>query len=431
LAGAWRRDEHRPAWAVAAAGVSLAAYGAFALTDYQLNLPVVAALVAANLAVLLRKSDPADRVIASTARIRPSLALAGCGALVVVGTIVTDLPAWVARNGFAAGVNALERGGQGEIFDARVAAAAKLEPDNPAYFAGAAAGHLRLSFSERDPAKRAVQQASAINFLRQTLQRDPQSEFAHFNLGWLLLETDPGAAAEHFRAALPLAPERGGTLFGLGLARLAQGDTDRTREAWALEVLSDPEFLAAPAWDTDMLAPHQAAVVDRATEIAAAWLARPNAPLMAELQRVHDILLPQWSSGDRAPDLPAPSVLTQALQERARRQEILNVAFLRRDGRPAAAEELRIVETLLDRLGSHWRDWLRAPEGREAPFAHFSRNERPAFAMLAGNMDIPVPVDAYVVQTNRLVHTFFGFLFPPRGYLPDTLLLKYVADRDL
>jgi hypothetical protein len=124
-------------------------------------------------------------------------------------------------------------------------------------------------------------------------------------------------------------------------------------------------------------------------------------------------------------------VLATAAREPARRDDLLRDLLLTRLRRAATAGELSALRTLVERHGCDWRAWLRAPEGREAPFAHQHRYERPAYAMLAYNLDLPLPYDEYVAQDNRLATWFFYEIFPSKGYLPATTLLSFVRERDL
>jgi len=48
----------------------------------------------------------------------------------------------------------------------------------------------------------------------------------HSNLGFLLLENDPGAAVEHFTAALQINPDKQNSLLGRGIAEYRQGNLD-------------------------------------------------------------------------------------------------------------------------------------------------------------------------------------------------------------
>jgi hypothetical protein len=200
-------------------------------------------------------------------------------------------------------------------------------------------------------------------------------------------------------------------------------------DALALEILDDPIFLTSPAWDSPMLAPHFAAASRRALEIADQW--KTMTPESPAIDRTDDLLRWWLDDDSNATTVVGDVPLSQALANPQGRRAWLAQFFFIRTQTRATDAELDILESLVDRCGADWRAWLRAPEGRQPPFVRVLQRERPGYAMLAGNMDIPVPLDAYVVRENRIATVFFGSVFPPRGDLPDSLFIEYVAQRDL
>jgi hypothetical protein len=191
--------------APATAGLALVGYGIFALTDFQLDVPVFMALAAACSAAC---APPAAGFAAP--RLRAALALAVITAAVLI--------------------NALGR-----------------EDPTPTLNIDALA-------LDRDPAQASLARA----LFEKSLALNPRQEIAHFNLGWLLLVRDPAAAESHFLAAAHLVPDKGGVYFGLGLARLNQGRADTAAQALALECLNDPIFVASPWWRDTARAPLRA-----------------------------------------------------------------------------------------------------------------------------------------------------------------------------
>jgi O-antigen ligase len=187
------------------AGLALAGYGIFALTDFQLDVPVFLFLAAACSAACA----PAAASLASP-RVRLALAIA----VLTLATLISVL-------------------GQGD--------------PTPALNIDALA-------LDRDPA----QAGRAIALFEKSLALNPEQEISHFNLGWLLLVRDPAAAETHFLAAAHLVPDKGGVYFGLGLARLNQGRAAPAAQALALECLNDPIFAASPWWRVPALAPLRA-----------------------------------------------------------------------------------------------------------------------------------------------------------------------------
>jgi hypothetical protein len=183
------------------AAATLAGYGVFALTDHQLDVPVFAAALAALAALL---ATPAAVPTAPRLRLGVILVLFAAGGLIV-------------------GLGTRDRG---PLLNA---AALGLAPD---------------------PA----QHDRAVALLNRSLALNPDQEIAHFNLGWLLLVPDPAAAEQHFLAAAHLVPDKGGVYFGLGLARLNQGNRAAAARAFALECVNDPRFLASPWWTVPAIA---------------------------------------------------------------------------------------------------------------------------------------------------------------------------------
>lgn len=183
----WRRSP------VAAA--TLAGYGVFALTDHQLDVPVFAAALAV-IATLLASSSP--QPAGKAVRWANGLVVAGAGGLILLLGVRDPAPALNCEA-------------------------------------------LRLA---RDPARH----GEAVALLQKSLALNPDQEIAHFNLGWLLLVPAPARAEAHFRAAARLVPDKGGVYFGLGLARLNQGDRTGAARAFALECVNEPRFLASPWW---------------------------------------------------------------------------------------------------------------------------------------------------------------------------------------
>jgi O-antigen ligase len=209
-----------------AAAWALAGYAVFSLTDWQLDIPVFAAAVALLAASIAR---PAPTPSALASRTVGSMTL---GAVAVVALMGGRDPA----------------------------------PEL----------NVRALVLAQNPANA----PQAIRLLRESLALNPHQEIAHFNLGWLLVVDDPGAAERHFLAAAHLVPDKGGVYFGLGLARLNQGHASHAASAFALECLNDPAFLHSPWWSVSAIA---------ATRMAAAgalaqYLARPElAPYRANL----------------------------------------------------------------------------------------------------------------------------------------------------
>ncbi|HEX2862227.1 MAG TPA: O-antigen ligase family protein [Lacunisphaera sp.] len=238
----WRRSR------VAAATFS--GYAVFALTDYQLDIPVFAAAMA-TLGALLAPPQP------GVARFPPKL---GVGvATVAAATVIVLLGArdrapWL-------NVDALQR------------------------------------------ARHSANHASARALLEKSLALNPDQEIAHFNLGWLLAVPDPPRAEQHFLQAAHLVPDKGGVYFGLGLARLNQGRTADAARAFALECVNDPRFLASPWWTVPEIAAQRVATAHAYTALLdQARLALPEGTWTAKQTRLLQSLAPRLGEVSPGPE---------------------------------------------------------------------------------------------------------------------------------
>lgn len=199
-AAGWRRAP--------AAAATLAGYGVFALTDYQLDVPVFAAATATLVALL---ATPAAHPAGPASRLGTGLLTLGATGLVILSGVRDRTP----------------------LLNAEA---------------------LRLA---QDPAQHAL----AVALLNESFALNPDQEIVHFNLGWLLLVPEPAQAERHFLAAARLVPDKGGVYFGLGLARLNQGRNAAAAHAFALECVNEPRFLASPWWTVPEIAAQREATV--------------------------------------------------------------------------------------------------------------------------------------------------------------------------
>ena len=211
------------------AAIALVGYAVFSLTDYQLDVPVFVfalAVLAAQLASPNENASDRTRPLEKipSADVKPTRSEAGFH--------LSEGAAWVRWSLTVAILVSLSL----------VAVFGRRDP-TPQLNAEA----LTLA---RDPA----QSLRAIALLNESLAFNPDQEIAHFNLGWLLVVPDPARAERHFQEAARLVPDKGGVYFGLGLARLNQGNPSGAAHALALECLNDPQFLASPWWTVPAIA---------------------------------------------------------------------------------------------------------------------------------------------------------------------------------
>lgn len=163
--------------------------------------------------------------------------------------------------------------------------------------------NVRALALARDPA----QADRAAELFRESLALNHHQEIAHFNLGWLLVTRDPAEAEQHFAAAAHLVPDKGGVYFGLALARLNAGRArDTVVRALAVECLNDPLFLSSPWWRVPSLHALQAdtfrTVVTLADTVAGSRLVDGLPATRRELAYL--AALTRWLGGEAIPGEP-------------------------------------------------------------------------------------------------------------------------------
>jgi hypothetical protein len=222
-----------------AAAIALAGYALFSLTDWQVDVPIFAFLLAALLALSVKESPnpaaPFERFV-----------VAGLALLILMIGVTPDPT---------------------PRLNARALALAA------------------------DPAK----SDAAIALLDESLARNPHQEIALFNRGWLTVIAHPSAAAADFAAAMRLVPDKGGVYFGEALATLNGGRPPSEVAHWlALECLNDPAFMTAPWWRNDPFLGLKPAVFAEIDQILGQVLSRLPADRWPHDEAVYDRALARW-----------------------------------------------------------------------------------------------------------------------------------------
>ena len=254
----------------------LAGFAAFTFFDHSLDLPAIAALAAAHLAALAPAAPAALHHPETGGRLRAGLAgILLLGFLTLIPLALQDQRArWL----HSRAMDAAARGDAAGYSD-RLAEAITILPD-ATYLA-----HLRASLlSTGQPFSGSPPQggpAAAVGLLESTLRINPFLEYAHYNLGWLLLGSRPADAERHFREAARLAPHRVGVHLGLGLARASQGNAAGAVRAFAAERVNAPEQAFASLFREPGLTDVAKDVQQRATEFLQASATGGHLPATA------------------------------------------------------------------------------------------------------------------------------------------------------
>ena len=438
LAATGRRIAHtvrQPTSLAVTAASSVVAYGLFAFTDHQLDLPAMNALLILNLALLFQGA-PGSAVVAWKPVAR-GVALTAAGIVLVPLLLLTGRDLF-ARSSYEQALTLFEHNRDADGMECLATAAdwASYDP----YYRQLMADHLlEQRFKTDDPATQARLTVAATAQLERSLTTGCLEEFAHFNLGWLALEAgQPARAAEHFIAVAHEAPHRLGVYFGLGLALRGTGNQRAAVRAFALEWLNDPMAFAAPVWEWPDFVPLRPDV-EREADLLITGLIRTQPTALY----VRDLWI-WWAEGTR----PArgyngeTNAFVGALNAMALKEPLpfnsggypwshLLENWEQSHDRGAlaalAGRDATFSAALARRAARHpapdWRGFLTAGLENEPALLVSLRSARTGYGVLTLHPDSPVLTDLYVIQENRVVSTFASTLFPAKGWLPAVVLL--------
>ncbi|HRE82010.1 MAG TPA: O-antigen ligase family protein [Opitutaceae bacterium] len=235
----------------------LVGYAAYSFFDHSLDIPAMGLLAGLHLAAL---GSTGKHLRPASARLFG--AILALGALTLLPGVTSELRARYRHS------EALDHAGHGDqagyLRALLQAHAAQPESAYPAHLAASylATGH---PFATSNVTPDRIRES--ITLLSATLEDNPYLEYAHYNLGWLLLSTDPVAAERHFVSALSLAPHRVGVSFGLGLARSVQGKSEGALAAFSAEWINDPRQAFSAFFRNPELAETRSQVIQRSREL--------------------------------------------------------------------------------------------------------------------------------------------------------------------
>jgi O-antigen ligase/tetratricopeptide (TPR) repeat protein len=428
-------------------GIAVFGYAVYSLTDYQLDVTAIACLLGLAIGLVWNGSTPAEPVRVSGPR--PDLIAHGCAVLLLGSALVAT--AWVgrARWSFHQANAALMRA-DSATFLQLAARAHEQDPSDPFYPEKIAAWHIESLSASTNATRATVESAAAAHWLKASLKRSSSSEYAHFNLGWLLLAEEPGSALEHFRQAAHLVPDRKGVYLGCALALSRLERPEQATECLALELVLDPGFLAASTpWKNEPLASLKKQAVHRAATLligasAEAGAANPNGRWFRE-----KAAFLTWFAGGSAPaakdrgvlgdfwgtldgtNLPAPKSLAaeapwilvqQAWKEpSAERAKHLLAAAAYRSSRTIPPDDTLNFWLNRVRLAT-WSDVVRSDPAWELISGY--RRQRTGYNLIARQAEGARPADIPTYEENVFFETFFRFLAGTRSDVPSPVMLR-------
>jgi hypothetical protein len=218
-----------------------------------------------------------------------------------------------------------------------------------------------------------------------------------------------------------------------------------------LEWANDPHAVSSPRWDLPPLSAWRGRTSAALQHLAGRWLQEDTLTATEQARIRYVAALASWwvnRSADIAPldrdSSPEQRRFFQDLDAIERRAyapapprapepwEQLYLAW--RDNTiptARAGESPAFAAALRRRIGGHQDSFLRLltdPTAGEAALVRFGQNERPGYSVLARNQDGFPLRDLYIYPENLVVEKYASFLFPPKGYLPDRLLLETVNE---
>lgn len=418
-----------------AAAASLIGYGLFALTDHELDVPALNALLVLNFALMFAK-EPTRKAAFVSRRARWAFSLFAI--ILLARPLLLTGRDLLARFAYDQSLVLFDDGRPEEALE-YLETAARRAPYDSYYRHQLANRLLEQRNHAKDQAEYSRLTAAARLQLEQSLDAESLREFAHFNLGWLTLEAnEPARAIPHFLATVHDAPNQNGAYLGLGLALRAKGNETAAIRAFALEWINDPVTFALPLWELPDLAALRPRILHEAdailTELASnhrqaryvrewwSWWEHGTTPPANGFNQESDAFLQTLTA--LAKNQPVPPVATSfawaELLAAWRELPSKNTfATLTNHDDPFAAA---LARRTVRHAPPNWREFLTAGLENE-PFllvsTKFSRN-----GLLALHPDGPPLGNLYVMQQNRLVATYLSRLFPPKGWLPAHELLS-------
>lgn len=364
-----------------AAITSLLAYIPIALTDYQLDVPLIGILIALDLSILALFCDDSKSALKI-----PRFLLSGFLCLLIVPTLPSITGEALAKAENSRAYNALSRRDE-DSFIRFNDSATRCAPWDPHYTNEIASYLMQkrraaTSADEKDRLAREI-----ISRLHASAQVDANQEYVAFNLGWLSLELSrPADAIRHFETAARLVPDKGGVYLGIALATLGSNSLDRAINGLALESTNDPLFLSSPWWKLEPIAALKLPVARRISEMRDVARKLPACTPNVARNLDYTAALAQWILNN------GPATELAALATREDQKE-----YLAKHDQPS---DLQRGETMV------------------------YRRQRLGYPVLYRHPEMTPPVDEYEVQENAAAAAELRFLFPPKGWLPAPVLVE-------
>ncbi|MFH1499603.1 MAG: O-antigen ligase family protein [Verrucomicrobiota bacterium] len=256
---------------------TLTGYGVFSITDWQLDVPVVCAVLGLMLAIMAARCSAKGTGNALARR---------AGAWGVIGVLVAVCWIGFSQNRLRA---SLERGDWEH--------ALQLAPHDAALRIYAA--DRLLHSGEGAPADPAERRKRALGLLQVNIDAELIPELSHTMAGWARLANGEAAAAlVDFRSAIAVAPNHGSALRGAALAALSLGRRDEAERCLKRACLADPRFIASGWWRVPAMAAVRDAVLARVDAALVELADDPQVRLSVKREAAYLRALLDWLDGE-------------------------------------------------------------------------------------------------------------------------------------
>lgn len=285
----------------------------------------------------------------------------------------------------------------------------------------------------------------ATRWFETGIQASPYLEFAHSNLGWLLLQQNPKAAIDSFIKAISLFPAKKGNAYGLALSLFFSKKPELAVKALTLECLRNPVFITSPVWTSRELKPLYPQVIAELLKQYQQLLQKnpQPGPLNTYLHQVRGAVY-WWTgnfsaaakdfeiSGDLLSKLllkastgqsiqgeisqlnsPVAQLTLQAWYDPNQRINLLEKAWV-------TANEGFLSKNLKDQFTKSFQNvstldkWLK----EKSPILQY-RNQRLNFGVNSRHIDGPLPIDFYNILDNAVMTRLLNTVFPTTVYFPE------------
>jgi tetratricopeptide (TPR) repeat protein len=442
---------------------ALLAYGVMSLTDYQLdNLCISGTLMiyGACLVSLLKSnanlvnenlssSSPLTSIISILQNPKSKLAFCYGSLGLILAMIIWLTPIQRAWQLSSLGFNALSQK-KLPAFVQLLTQAHELAPWESyySYQLGWNLGNIGLMAPNQKI--RTQFESESIKWFKKGIEASPYQEFAHTNLGWLELASNPSASAISFAQSLQLMPAKRGVFYGLGLSLLSQQKTELAIAAFSIECLRDPLFITSPFWRGPQLRSLYPLVLKQVESELNGIIKQlstensSNSPLLSTFHQIRGALywwggkldkaqadLSQYGSPTsqallaislgKSPNLEtlprSVQLLLQAWQKPDQLATLLNQAWIEKNSTPLLE---KLQQQLVDSMPrspknslTNFDQWLK----QNNIFLQY-RRKRAGFGVVSRHIDGPQPEDFFLVVENLPINTWFEDVFPSPFYDP-------------